>query len=44
MRRGSREMIERGQKLDYALVSSLERDPLLAERLPPSLQPVTTMS
>ena len=29
----SREMIERGQKLDYALVSSLERDPLLAERL-----------
>ena len=26
-------MIERGQKLDYALVSSLERDPLLAERL-----------
>jgi len=24
----SREMMERGQKLDYALVSSLERDPL----------------
>jgi len=29
----SREHIERAQKLDYALVSSLERDPLLAERL-----------
>ncbi len=29
----SREMISRSQKLDYALVSSLERDPLLNERL-----------
>ena len=29
----SRETITRSQKLDYALVSSLERDPLLAERL-----------
>jgi transposase len=29
----SREHIERAQKLDYALVSSLERDPLLQERL-----------
>lgn len=27
----SREMITRGQKLDYALISSLERDPLLKE-------------
>jgi hypothetical protein len=29
----SRETINRSQKLDYALISSLERDPLLAERL-----------
>jgi len=29
----SRETIVRSQRLDYALVSSLERDPLLAERL-----------
>jgi hypothetical protein len=29
----SRETIVRSQKLDYALVSSLERDPLLGERL-----------
>lgn len=29
----SREHIVRAQKLDYALVSSLERDPMLAERL-----------
>src|SRR3974390_62720 len=29
----SREHIERAQKLDYALVSSLERDPLLQPRL-----------
>src|SRR6201985_246052 len=29
----SREMICRSQKLDYALVSSLQRDPLLKERL-----------
>jgi transposase len=28
-----REQIERGRKLDYALVSRLERDPLLQERL-----------
>ena len=29
----SRESIERLQKTDYALVSSLERDPLLVQRL-----------
>ncbi len=29
----SREMISRSQKLDYALVCSLERDPALSERL-----------
>jgi hypothetical protein len=29
----SRETIDHSQRLDYALVSSLERDPLLAERL-----------
>src|SRR5579862_6657579 len=29
----SRDMISRSQKLDYALVSSLQRDPLLKERL-----------
>jgi hypothetical protein len=29
----SREMISRSQKLDYALISSLKRDPLLKERL-----------
>src|ERR1700752_3525382 len=29
----SRDMISRSQKLDYALISSLERDPLLKERL-----------
>jgi 2-oxoglutarate dehydrogenase complex dehydrogenase (E1) component-like enzyme len=29
----SREMISRSQKLDYALVSSLQRNPLLEERL-----------
>jgi hypothetical protein len=29
----SRDMISRSQKLDYALVSSLERDPVLKERL-----------
>jgi len=29
----SRETIHRSQKLDYALVSSLERDPLLVKRL-----------
>src|SRR5579863_2690545 len=45
----SREMIERGQKLDYALVSSLERDPLLAERLKrlrtvPGVGPITALT
>jgi len=45
----SREMIERGQKLDYALVSSLERDPLLAERLQrlrtvPGVGPITALT
>ncbi len=29
----SRDMISRSQKLEYALISSLERDPLLQERL-----------
>ena len=29
----SRETIDRSQRLDYALVTSLERDPLLRERL-----------
>ena len=29
----SRDMISRSQKLDYALVSSLQRDPVLKERL-----------
>ena len=29
----SRETISRSQKLDYALISSLERDPFLKERL-----------
>lgn len=28
----SREHIERSQKLDYVLINSLERDPLLQER------------
>ena len=36
----SRDMISRSQKLDYALVSSLERDPLLKERLRRLLGPV----
>ncbi|MGA8669744.1 MAG: IS110 family transposase [Terracidiphilus sp.] len=45
----SREMIERGQKLDYALVSSLERDPLLSERLQrlrtvPGVGPITALT
>jgi len=44
-----REMIERGEKLDYALVSSLERDPLLAERLQrlmtvPGVAPITALT
>ena len=45
----SREHIVRAQKLDYALVSSLERDPLLAERLErlrtvPGVGPITALS
>ena len=45
----SRETITRSQKLDYALVSSLERDPLLAERLDrlrtvPGVGPITALT
>jgi transposase len=45
----SREHIVRSQKLDYALVSSLERDPLLAERLKrlrtvPGVGPITALT
>jgi transposase len=45
----SRETIVRSQKLDYALVSSLERDPLLAERLKrlrtvPGVGPITALT
>src|SRR5947209_3681896 len=45
----SREMITRGQKLDYALVSSLECDPLLKERLRrlrtiPGVGPITALT
>jgi len=45
----SRETIERSQKLDYALVSSLERDPLLDERLKrlrtiPGVGPITALT
>jgi transposase len=45
----SREHIERAQRLDYALVSSLERDPLLAERLArlrtvPGVGPITALT
>ena len=45
----SRESIERLQKTDYALVSSLERDPLLAQRLKnlrtvPGVGPVTALT
>jgi len=45
----SREHIERAQKLDYALVSSLERDPLLKERLRrlrtvPGVGPITALT
>ena len=45
----SRETIDRSQKLDYALVSSLERDPLLAERLErlrtvPGVGPITALT
>ena len=45
----SREHIERAQKLDYALVSSLESDPLLKERLRrlrtvPGVGPITALT
>jgi transposase len=45
----SRETIVRSQKLDYALVSSLERDPLLVERLKrlrtvPGVGPITALT
>jgi len=45
----SREHILRAQKLDYALISSLERDPLLAERLKrlrtvPGVGPITALT
>ena len=45
----SRDHIERAQKLDYALVSSLERDPLLKERLRrlrtvPGVGPITALT
>jgi transposase len=45
----SREMICRSQKLDYVLVSSLERDPLLKERLRrlrtvPGVGPITALT
>jgi transposase len=45
----SREHIERSQKLDYALVSSLEREPLLKERLQrlrtvPGVGPITALT
>jgi transposase len=45
----SREMIRRSQKLDYALISSLERGPLLKERLRrlrtvPGVGPITALT
>jgi transposase len=45
----SRESIERLQKTDYALVSSLQRDPLLSERLKnlrtvPGVGPITALT
>ena len=45
----SRETINRSQKLDYALLSSLERDPLLSERLRrlrtvPGVGPITVLT
>jgi transposase len=45
----SRETIARSQRLDYALVSSLEHDPLLAERLKrlrtvPGVGPITALT
>jgi hypothetical protein len=43
------EIISRSQTLDYSLVSSLERDPLLKERLRrfrtvPSVGPITALT
>ena len=45
----SRDMISRSQRLDYALISSLERDPLLKERLRrlrtvPGVGPITALT
>jgi transposase len=45
----SREHIARSQRLDYALISSLERDPLLVERLErlrtvPGVGPITALT
>jgi transposase len=45
----SRDMISRSQKLDYVLVSSLERDPVLKERLRrlrtvPGVGPITALT
>src|SRR6516225_8392049 len=45
----SREMIERCQKTEYALVSSLQRDPVLAERIRrlstvPGVGPITALT
>jgi transposase len=45
----SREHIQRGQRLDRALISSLERDPLLSERLRrlrtiPGVGPITALT
>ena len=45
----SRDMISRSQKLEYAFVSSLERDPLLQERLRrlrtvPGVGPITALT
>src|SRR3981189_1121046 len=45
----SREAIERCQRTEYALVSSLERDPLLAERIKrlrtvPGVGPITALT
>ena len=45
----SRETIVRSQRLDYALISSLERDPLLGERLErlrtiPGVGPITALT
>jgi transposase len=45
----SRETVVRSQRLDYALVSSLERDPLLAQRLKrlrtiPGVGPITALT